>query len=132
MEAHEQTQGSDTGKLVALAGKLKDLPLEDVLRQVYTHLLSENEFKRDRIEELAERLQKMEDQLQKEQKEKEDAEQTLKDELRKQEGTKQLINKLLEDIRRYQNDIEWYKRTYEKRSLIGTLKEKISKSLNRK
>lgn len=127
MEAHEQTQGSDTGKLVALAGKLKDLPLEDVLRQVYTHLLSENEFKRDRIEELAERLQKMEDQLQKEQKEKEDAEQTLKDELRKQEGTKQLINKLLEDIRRYQNDIEWYKRTYETRSFWGIIKEKLIK-----
>lgn len=127
MEAHEQTQGSDTGKLVALAGKLKDLPLEDVLRQVYTHLLSENEFKRDRIEELAERLQKMEDQLLKEQKEKEDAEQILKDELRKQEGTKQLINKLLEDIRRYQNDIEWYKRTYETRSFWGIIKEKLIK-----
>ncbi len=127
MEAQEQTQGSDTGKLVALAGKLKDLPLEDVLRQVYTHLLSENEFKRDRIEELAERLQKMEDQLLKEQKEKEDAEQILKDELRKQEGTKQLINKLLEDIRRYQNDIEWYKRTYETRSFWGIIKEKLIK-----
>jgi vacuolar-type H+-ATPase subunit I/STV1 len=127
MEAHEQTQGGDNGKLVALAGKLKDLPLEDVLRQVYTHLLSENEFKRDRIEELADRLQKMEDQLLKEQKEKEDTEHILKDELRKQEGTKQLINKLLEDIRRYQNDIEWYKRTYETRSFFGTIKEKLFK-----
>ena len=125
METQGQTQLHDTGKLVALAGKLKDLPLEDVLRQVYTHLLSENEFKRDRIEELVDRLQKIEDQLLKEQKEKEEAEKILKDELRKQEGTKQLINKLLEDIRRYQNDIEWYKRTYETRSLLGTIKEKI-------
>ncbi|MFY7838717.1 MAG: hypothetical protein ACOVP7_00520 [Lacibacter sp.] len=125
METQGQTQLHDTGKLVALAGKLKDLPLEDVLRQVYTHLLSENEYKRDRIEDLIERLKLMEQQLLDEQKEKEEAEKQLKDEIRRQEGTKQLINKLLEDIRRYQNDIEWYKRTYETRSLIGTIKEKI-------
>jgi hypothetical protein len=54
----------------------------------------------------------------------------LNDEIRKQEGTKQLINKLLEDIRRYQNDIEWYKRTYERRSLLGTLKEKLKRKKN--
>ncbi len=133
METQEKKQeNNDTGKLVALAGKLKDLPLEDVLRQVYTHLLSENELKRDRIEELTERLHKLEDQLLKEQKEKEDAEQILKDELRKQEGTKQLINKLLEDIRRYQNDIEWYKRTYETRSFFGTIKEKLLKTKKRR
>lgn len=125
METQGQTQLHDTGKLVALAGKLKDLPLEDVLRQVYSHLLSENEYKRDRIEDLIERLKMMEQQLLNEQKEKEETEKKLKDEIRRQEGTKQLINKLLEDIRRYQNDIEWYKRTYETRSLLGTIKEKI-------
>ncbi|RXK60023.1 hypothetical protein ESA94_13325 [Lacibacter luteus] len=125
MGTQGQTQPNDTGKLVALAGNLKDLPLEDVLRQVYTHLLSENDDKRDRIEDLIDQLQKMEQQLLDEQKEKEEAEKQLKDEIRRQEGSKQLINKLLEDIRRYQNDIEWYKRTYEKRSLLGTLREKL-------
>ncbi|AEW01789.1 hypothetical protein A4D02_07235 [Niastella koreensis] len=42
------------------------------------------------------------------------------------EGNRQLINKLLGDISRLQNDIDWYKRTYEKRSLLGVLREKLA------
>ncbi|HTI07083.1 MAG TPA: hypothetical protein VL832_00970 [Puia sp.] len=41
------------------------------------------------------------------------------------EGTRQLINKLLNDISNYQKDIEWYKRTYERRSLLGTIRQKM-------
>jgi len=41
------------------------------------------------------------------------------------EGNRQLINKLLGDIERLNQDIEWYKRTFEKRSLLGTLREKL-------
>ena len=41
------------------------------------------------------------------------------------EGNRQLINKLLNDIDRLNQDIEWYKRTFEKRSFLGTIKEKI-------
>jgi hypothetical protein len=41
------------------------------------------------------------------------------------EGTRQLINKLLSDIGTYQRDIEWYKRTYVKRSLAGTVWQKL-------
>src|ERR1700759_4331118 len=41
------------------------------------------------------------------------------------EGTRQLINKLLNDISNYQKDIEWYKRTYVKRSLAGTIWQKV-------
>ncbi len=44
---------------------------------------------------------------------------------RKVHGDKQLINKLLGDIERLNNDIVWYKKTYEKRSLLGTIKEKL-------
>lgn len=43
----------------------------------------------------------------------------------KNEGNRQLINKLLGDIERLNLDIDWYKRTYEKRSLLGTLREKL-------
>jgi peptidoglycan hydrolase CwlO-like protein len=46
---------------------------------------------------------------------------------RNNEGNRQLINKLLGDISHLNQDIEWYKRTYEKRSLLGTIKEKMSK-----
>jgi len=45
----------------------------------------------------------------------------------KAESNRQLINKLLGDISHYQNDIEWYKRTYEKRSIWGVMKEKLAK-----
>ncbi|MES1225297.1 MAG: hypothetical protein ABUT20_57990, partial [Bacteroidota bacterium] len=44
---------------------------------------------------------------------------------RTSEGNRQLINKLLTDIDRLQQDIEWYKRTYVKRSFLGTVKEKL-------
>ncbi|OQP47189.1 hypothetical protein A4H97_06685 [Niastella yeongjuensis] len=43
------------------------------------------------------------------------------------EGNRQLINKLLGDISRLQNDIDWYRRTYEKRSFLGTIKEKLKR-----
>jgi len=43
------------------------------------------------------------------------------------EGHRQLINKLLNDIEHLQNDIDWYKRTYERRSFWGVLKEKLTK-----
>lgn len=44
---------------------------------------------------------------------------------RTSEGNRQLINKLLTDIDRLNQDIEWYKRTYVKRSVLGTIKEKL-------
>jgi molybdate-binding protein len=124
-----QQNKTDHGKLIALPGNLTELQLEDLLRQVYTHLLSENEYKRDRIEELIKRLKDLEGKLAEEQQEKKQLHKTLTEENKKQEGTKQLINKLLEDIRRYQNDIEWYKRTYETRSFWGTIKEKLANRL---
>lgn len=39
------------------------------------------------------------------------------------EGNKQLINKLLGDLSKYQQDIEWYKHTYQSRSFPGIIKE---------
>jgi peptidoglycan hydrolase CwlO-like protein len=41
------------------------------------------------------------------------------------EGNRQLINKLITDIDRLQQNIEWYKRTYETRSLFGVIKDKL-------
>lgn len=43
------------------------------------------------------------------------------------EGNRQIINKLLNDISHYQKDIDWYKRTYEQRSFIGYLKERLKR-----
>src|SRR5688500_18195760 len=41
------------------------------------------------------------------------------------EGNRQLINKLVGDIDRLHQDLDWYKRTFEKRSFLGTIKDKI-------
>ena len=41
------------------------------------------------------------------------------------EGNAQLVNKLLGDLNKLHTDVDWYKRTYEKRSLLGTLREKL-------
>lgn len=41
------------------------------------------------------------------------------------EANKQLFNKLLGDLARMNNDIEWYKKTYEQRSFLGTVREKL-------
>ncbi|MBS1736084.1 MAG: hypothetical protein JSS98_05690, partial [Bacteroidetes bacterium] len=49
----------------------------------------------------------------------------LQDCQRSSEGNRQLINKLLADIDRLKQDIEWYKRTYVYRSFFGTIKQKL-------
>ena len=41
------------------------------------------------------------------------------------EGHRQLINKLITDIDKLQQNIDWYKRTYESRSLLGVIKDKL-------
>ncbi|HVU57515.1 MAG TPA: hypothetical protein VHD83_20770 [Puia sp.] len=41
------------------------------------------------------------------------------------DGTRQLVNKLLNDIEKYRKDIQWYRRTYETRSLPGTILQKL-------
>jgi hypothetical protein len=64
------------------------------------------EVKSNQVEELTQRIQAVE---------------------RNNEGNKQLNKKLISEIVRKQQDIEWYKRTFEKRSLLGTLKEKLIK-----
>lgn len=50
-------------------------------------------------------------------------EKNLTENQRNNEGNRQIINKLLNDLDRMQQDIEWYKRTYQRRSFFGYLKE---------
>ncbi|MFT3677938.1 MAG: hypothetical protein QM781_18745 [Chitinophagaceae bacterium] len=54
-----------------------------------------------------------------------DMEEKMLESMRKGEGNRQLINKLLGDIDKLNLDMEWYKRTYEKRSLLGTIRQKV-------
>jgi peptidoglycan hydrolase CwlO-like protein len=48
------------------------------------------------------------------------------------EGNRQLINKLLNDIDRLNQDIEWFKRTYERRSLAGVIKDRFKFLIRRR
>lgn len=50
-------------------------------------------------------------------------EKNLAESQRNNEGNRQIINKLLNDLDRMQQDVEWYKRTYQRRSFFGYLKE---------
>jgi peptidoglycan hydrolase CwlO-like protein len=43
------------------------------------------------------------------------------------EGNRQLINKLLSDLAKTSQDLEWYRRTYEQRSFLGTVRQKLFK-----
>jgi uncharacterized protein involved in exopolysaccharide biosynthesis len=54
-----------------------------------------------------------------------DLESKLAESQRSIEGNRQLINKLLNDLDRMQQNVEWYKRTYENRSLLGVIKDKL-------
>lgn len=46
------------------------------------------------------------------------------------EGNRQLINKLICDIDKLQQNVDWYKRTYESRSLFGVIKDKLKHLLS--
>ncbi len=52
--------------------------------------------------------------------------------MRNSEGNRQLINKLISDINRLNQDIEWYKKTYENRSLAGVLLDKLKHIISNK
>jgi hypothetical protein len=101
--------------------------INEKLEQITRYLLQENEYKQQVIEE-----QRLEiEELHKEINQKSAVIAGLKEQLsysaQHTEGHRQLINKLLNDIEHFQNDIEWYKRTYERRSIWGVLKDKLTK-----
>jgi chromosome segregation ATPase len=101
--------------------------INEKLEQITRYLLQENEYKQQVIEEQRLEIEK----LQKEINHKSSMLSDLKEQLNQcaqhTEGHRQLINKLLNDIEHFQNNIEWYKRTYERRSFWGVLKEKLTK-----
>ncbi|MDB5197777.1 MAG: hypothetical protein JWP88_2148 [Flaviaesturariibacter sp.] len=95
------------------------------VKNIEQHLLKELALKQKTIDEKKSELSMMHFLLE----EKNQTVQQLKDAMQECqkniEGNRQLINKLVNDQARLQQDIEWYKRTYEMRSLLGTLKEKL-------
>ncbi|MCS3796315.1 hypothetical protein [Niastella sp. OAS944] len=101
--------------------------VNEKLEQISRYLLQELEAKQKTIDEQKEEIAKYKAELTNRSIEIEQLEEKLTQCAEDKEGHRQLINKLLNDITYFQNDIDWYKRTYERRSFWGVLKEKLSK-----
>jgi archaellum component FlaC len=101
--------------------------INERLEQITQYLLQELEGKQRTIEDQRLELERLKTGLIDKSAKITDLEEKLQQCSQHTEGHRQLINKLLNDIEHFQNDIEWYKRTYERRSLWGVLKEKLTR-----
>ena len=99
--------------------------INEKLEQITRYLLQEMDAKQKTIEEQRQEIAQFKAELTNRSTEITELEEKLTQCAEHREGHRQLINKLLNDIEHFQNDIEWYKRTYERRSFWGVLKEKI-------
>lgn len=96
-----------------------------LLQSIHQRLDEEIKSKQELIEQQIEKIYSLEQELYEKRQLITSREEQLSACQKHREGTQQLINKLLGDIERLHQDIEWYKRTYEKRSLLGTLRQKL-------
>ncbi|GAB2533611.1 hypothetical protein [Rufibacter soli] len=101
------------------------------LRHIQKHLLQELSYKQDSIEAKDQEIQALKAVLEEKNNLVEELQAKVVAIERNNEGNKQLNKKLISEIVRKQQDIEWYKRTFESRSLLGTLKEKIFRGVKK-
>jgi len=101
--------------------------ITEKLDDILLYLRNELQGKQQIIEMQATEMLRMRGVIQEKQETINELQQRVADIELKAESNHQLINKLLGDISHYQNDIEWYKRTYEKRSIWGVMKDKLAK-----
>ncbi|WP_207435238.1 hypothetical protein [Sabulibacter ruber] len=99
--------------------------LTNIQEQLLKELYSKQQLIETKEKEITDLKSKLEDRI----KHIENLNQKIIEVERNNEGNKQLNKKLINEIVRKQQDIEWYKRTYESRSLLGTLKEKIFRKI---
>lgn len=95
------------------------------LQQIREYIENELQLKNDFIKWQQETIDSLRKQQDEYKRLRETMQQELKGALQVAEGKKQLIDKLLGDIARLQQDVEWYKKTYEERSFLGTIREKL-------
>ena len=101
--------------------------INEKLEQITRYLLQELDAKQKTIEEQRQAIAEFKAELANRATEITVLEEKLVQCAEHKEGHRQLINKLLNDIEHLQNDIDWYKRTYERRSFWGVLKEKLTR-----
>jgi septal ring factor EnvC (AmiA/AmiB activator) len=101
--------------------------INEKLDQIAQYLQKENEYKQQVIAEQRLEIEKLHNDINYKTAVIAGLKEQLDQSAQHTEGHRQLINKLLNDIEHFQNDIDWYKRTYERRSFWGVLKEKLTK-----
>jgi DNA repair exonuclease SbcCD ATPase subunit len=101
--------------------------INDRLEQIKQFLEQEIDNKLQTIEEQRNEIEKLRNEIEQKSEALATLQQQLQQSVQHTEGHRQLINKLLNDIEHYQNDIDWYKRTYERRSIWGVIKEKLTR-----
>lgn len=108
-----------------LIENLADDKVNNLLEQIDQKLDEEIGFKQQTITRQESEIQKLRAVIEEKNSSLKDMSDKVAECRRQSEGNRQLINKLLTDIDRLKQDIEWYKRTYVKRSFLGTIKQKL-------
>lgn len=107
------------------SGVLEMHEIRQVLEGIEEKMEAEIGAKQRTIERQEEELRRLQALLEEKTRVIADVEEKLLESMRKSEGNRQLINKLLGDIDRLNQDVEWYKRTYEKRKVLGIVKDRL-------
>ena len=119
-------------KTLPLNGDSKLADLQQSLEMIEHMLDGEVQAKQNTIERLEQEVQRLHLLIEGKDKIILDTSEKLNECLRNNEGNRQLINKLINDIERLNQDINWYKKTYENRSILGILKQKVVRHSNDK
>lgn len=123
-ERSEHTkQGANSHSLTDLQYK----QINERLEQICHYLKEEIDSKKQTIQEQRNEIERFQEEINNKTTVINNLQRQLQYSSQSTEGHRQLINKLLNDIEHYQNDIDWYKRTYERRSIWGVLKEKLTR-----
>ncbi|OQP46110.1 hypothetical protein A4H97_31545 [Niastella yeongjuensis] len=123
----ERSEGAKNGTNGHAVSDPASKQINEKLEQITKYLLQENENKQQVIKEQRLEIEKLNNEINEKAAIVAELKEQLSQSAQHTEGHRQLINKLLNDIEHFQSDIEWYKRTYERRSIWGVLKDKLTK-----
>ncbi|MBC6490786.1 hypothetical protein ACFSQD_16525 [Flavihumibacter stibioxidans] len=99
--------------------------MQEQLEHITRFIEEEIRHKQDLIDQQADTILRLQKSIEEHQQETHRHMEQLNEYQKVSDGNRQLINKLLGDLSKLQQDLDWYKRTYEERSFLGTIMEKI-------
>lgn len=99
--------------------------MQEQLEHITRFIEEEIRHKQDLIDQQADTILRLQKSLEEHQQEAQRHMEQLNEYQKVNDGNRQLLNKLLGDLSKLRQDLDWYKRTYEERSFLGTIMEKI-------